>query len=413
MNTRAKSKSQEPLLSRDNNKGNKNIREKDFNKIKIKINSNSNSNDSHKSRVKNSRKNKENYKQNKQTKISQEKEKTKIQKFEIHSSSLKNNINIPSSTSSSSNIDLSLSISSDNSLGVQTRNRNQNRRLNQYAVFNDYGKRTRENLKEMQLNNIENIVNEDEDENEHDSDYKSITNSDLNETEVEEEKNISKILKNEKNEKNTKNSKNQKNTKNSKNKENNPTSIQTRKKKKLGGEESYLTNRSSILKNSSLFLKQKKCSICLDLILNPATISNCKHEFCLPCLRSWVSKASTCPMCRESFQTYTYIQNNKEISIQILEKDFSDYSISDESFLYSTAESCMICKNSNNENLLLICDGCSFNVCHTYCTNMDRIPDGDWLCAECVVIKYSKNIRPGQREKLLKVLNEDSDEERE
>jgi len=217
-----------------------------------------------------------------------------------------------------------------------------------------------------------------------------------------------------KREKNEKNAKNQISEQLEKNSSQSTSNIQTRKKKKLGGEESYQANSSSILKISSLLLKKKKCSICLELILNSATISNCKHDFCLPCLRSWVLKASTCPMCRESFTNYTYNQNStgKEVSVQISEKEFSDYSISDESFL-SPAESCMICRNSNNENLLLVCDGCRYNLCHTYCTNMDRIPDGDWLCAECVVIKYSIKIRPGQREKLLKLLNEDSEEESE
>lgn len=52
--------------------------------------------------------------------------------------------------------------------------------------------------------------------------------------------------------------------------------------------------------------KQETCSICLENIpnkgesdkLEPYTL-NCKHRFHKCCLKSWISKQKTCPLCRE------------------------------------------------------------------------------------------------------------------
>ena len=39
-----------------------------------------------------------------------------------------------------------------------------------------------------------------------------------------------------------------------------------------------------------------------------------------------------------------------------------------------------------NFHLMLICDECNENVCHTYCDpalRTNRIPEDDWYCMEC------------------------------
>ncbi|XP_044790812.2 bromodomain adjacent to zinc finger domain protein 2B isoform X8 [Bubalus bubalis] len=46
---------------------------------------------------------------------------------------------------------------------------------------------------------------------------------------------------------------------------------------------------------------------------------------------------------------------------------------------------CQICRKGDNEELLLLCDGCD-KGCHTYChrPKMTAIPDGDWFCPACI-----------------------------
>ncbi|XP_023385689.1 bromodomain adjacent to zinc finger domain protein 2B isoform X14 [Pteropus vampyrus] len=46
---------------------------------------------------------------------------------------------------------------------------------------------------------------------------------------------------------------------------------------------------------------------------------------------------------------------------------------------------CQICRKGDNEELLLLCDGCD-KGCHTYChrPKISTIPDGDWFCPTCI-----------------------------
>ncbi|NXU14485.1 BAZ2B protein, partial [Pardalotus punctatus] len=46
---------------------------------------------------------------------------------------------------------------------------------------------------------------------------------------------------------------------------------------------------------------------------------------------------------------------------------------------------CQICRKGDNEELLLLCDGCD-KGCHTYChrPKISAIPDGDWFCPACI-----------------------------
>uniref|UniRef100_A0A671S4C3 Bromodomain adjacent to zinc finger domain protein 2B-like n=1 Tax=Sinocyclocheilus anshuiensis TaxID=1608454 RepID=A0A671S4C3_9TELE len=46
---------------------------------------------------------------------------------------------------------------------------------------------------------------------------------------------------------------------------------------------------------------------------------------------------------------------------------------------------CQICCKGDNEELLLLCDGCD-RGCHTYChkPRITTIPDGDWFCPACI-----------------------------
>ncbi|KAM3861958.1 bromodomain adjacent to zinc finger domain protein 2B-like [Diretmus argenteus] len=46
---------------------------------------------------------------------------------------------------------------------------------------------------------------------------------------------------------------------------------------------------------------------------------------------------------------------------------------------------CQLCRKEDNEELLLLCDGCD-KGCHTYChkPRITTIPEGDWFCPACI-----------------------------
>ncbi|XP_067020720.1 bromodomain adjacent to zinc finger domain protein 2B-like isoform X5 [Acropora muricata] len=48
---------------------------------------------------------------------------------------------------------------------------------------------------------------------------------------------------------------------------------------------------------------------------------------------------------------------------------------------------CQICRKGDNEELLLLCDGCDRGY-HTYCCTpkLSSIPEGDWYCMDCIVL---------------------------
>ncbi|XP_016324848.1 bromodomain adjacent to zinc finger domain protein 2B-like isoform X3 [Sinocyclocheilus anshuiensis] len=55
---------------------------------------------------------------------------------------------------------------------------------------------------------------------------------------------------------------------------------------------------------------------------------------------------------------------------------------------------CQICCKGDNEELLLLCDGCD-RGCHTYChkPKITTIPDGDWFCPACISQASSQSLK--------------------
>lgn len=57
--------------------------------------------------------------------------------------------------------------------------------------------------------------------------------------------------------------------------------------------------------------------------------------------------------------------------IEYIDDDFADF------------QPCPICGDADNEELLLLCDGCDVPS-HTYCVGLDSVPTGPWYCTRCV-----------------------------
>ncbi|XP_074858191.1 bromodomain adjacent to zinc finger domain protein 2B isoform X10 [Carettochelys insculpta] len=55
---------------------------------------------------------------------------------------------------------------------------------------------------------------------------------------------------------------------------------------------------------------------------------------------------------------------------------------------------CQICRKGDNEELLLLCDGCD-KGCHTYChrPKITTIPEGDWFCPACIAKASGQNVK--------------------
>lgn len=60
---------------------------------------------------------------------------------------------------------------------------------------------------------------------------------------------------------------------------------------------------------------------------------------------------------------------------------------------------CSICGEDNNEDVLVLCDGCEV-ASHTYCLDMDSVPVGHWFCPDCAnqrALDYMCPLQPPQR----------------
>ncbi|XP_069472462.1 bromodomain adjacent to zinc finger domain protein 2B isoform X4 [Ambystoma mexicanum] len=81
---------------------------------------------------------------------------------------------------------------------------------------------------------------------------------------------------------------------------------------------------------------------------------------------------------------------------------------------------CQLCRKGDNEELLLLCDGCD-KGCHTYChkPKITTIPEGDWFCPACIAkasgqspkIKKGKRSNEQKRSRSLSLTGDIEDED--
>ncbi|VDN95355.1 unnamed protein product [Brugia pahangi] len=157
---------------------------------------------------------------------------------------------------------------------------------------------------------------------------------------------------------------------------------------------------------------ESNCAICLDQLKYPlGRPDNCMHKFCFKCIRDWLKKRSQCPLCDGEPKYLIKIEETKnetkmpvkkrtkeqfenELLVQEqLENDHGGPSNEDITIEYAN---CRSCRSSDNEHLLLLCDGnigqnadgsaIRCNVAyHCYCLpeKLERIPENDWFCPFC------------------------------
>ncbi|GFF32995.1 PHD and RING finger domain-containing protein C126.07c [Aspergillus udagawae] len=121
-----------------------------------------------------------------------------------------------------------------------------------------------------------------------------------------------------------------------------------------------------------------------------AQLLPCGHVLHNNCLKPWVERANSCPICRRSFNLVELRDRlggpvissyAVEDRVQVADVDPSmviDYVDDD----LADFQPCLICGDADNEELLLLCDGCDAPS-HTYCLGLDEVPSGPWYCSRC------------------------------
>uniref|UniRef100_A0A8D9B2I4 PHD and RING finger domain-containing protein 1 n=1 Tax=Cacopsylla melanoneura TaxID=428564 RepID=A0A8D9B2I4_9HEMI len=129
------------------------------------------------------------------------------------------------------------------------------------------------------------------------------------------------------------------------------------------------------------------CAICLSSLANriAAQISGCSHEFHNTCILKWSERTNTCPIDRSKFNKIT-VKNKEGKIVKVTEIDDKNAATADddEQPFPDEAINCVICGSAENEEVLLLCDGCNRGF-HIFCLTppLDRVPEGNWICEHC------------------------------
>ncbi|KAL3989976.1 Zinc finger C3HC4 type (RING finger) family protein [Acanthocheilonema viteae] len=118
---------------------------------------------------------------------------------------------------------------------------------------------------------------------------------------------------------------------------------------------------------------EANCTICWDLLKYPlGKPDNCEHKFCFKCISNWLKKRSQCPLCGGAPKYLIKIEETKketkvpvkkrtatqfENELLVREQLEGRYSGSLDEDITVQYASCRSCRRSDNEHLLLLCDG--------------------------------------------------------
>ncbi|KAM5482303.1 hypothetical protein McanCB56680_003672 [Microsporum canis] len=116
----------------------------------------------------------------------------------------------------------------------------------------------------------------------------------------------------------------------------------------------------------------------------------CGHNLHNDCLKPWVERANSCPICRQNFNVVELLSKvgGPAISSYVVEDRVQVADI-DPSMIVDDLldqpddfQPCPICGDDDNETVLVLCDGCNI-ASHTYCVGLDSVPSGEWFCVQC------------------------------
>ncbi|KAL1305829.1 hypothetical protein AAFC00_003990 [Neodothiora populina] len=114
----------------------------------------------------------------------------------------------------------------------------------------------------------------------------------------------------------------------------------------------------------------------------------CGHNLHDSCLRPWVERANSCPICRAQF-------NVVELRKALDTPSFSSYAVQDkqqqaeldptlvvDEDLFEVDEPCIVCGSVSSQYEVMYCDGCDRTV-HVFCAGFNESPEV-WYCEACV-----------------------------
>ncbi|KAG9189227.1 hypothetical protein G6011_06095 [Alternaria panax] len=137
----------------------------------------------------------------------------------------------------------------------------------------------------------------------------------------------------------------------------------------------------------------------------------CGHDLHNDCLKPWVERANSCPICRASF-------NMVELSARVGGAKISEYTVQDKQQVADidpsmiveddyileddgSYDACMVCDEFGDASQLMYCHSCE-QLCHVFCAGLDRMPSrGPWYCQGCVenpsLLEAASRRRPAVR----------------
>lgn len=127
-----------------------------------------------------------------------------------------------------------------------------------------------------------------------------------------------------------------------------------------------------------------KCPICLLSFKSQeiGTPETCDHMFCLECIQEWSKNMNTCPVDRHEYNLILVRNNvNGKVIRQVpIEKPTPQNDVD----IVEDPTFCEVCGSSDNEDQMLLCDGCDLGF-HLYCLTpaLDEVPGGAWFCNDC------------------------------
>lgn len=129
-----------------------------------------------------------------------------------------------------------------------------------------------------------------------------------------------------------------------------------------------------------------KCSICLLRFTNQevGTPQSCEHIFCLDCITEWSKNVNTCPVDRMTFDFIVVRacaggRVLRTEPVKVLERRPSV-----EILVIEDPTICQVCGRADNEETMLLCDGCDLGY-HMACLTppLEEVPIDQWLCPNC------------------------------